>query len=94
MTRIRADLMITEEELAEEQRARRMALEEELRALEGTWGQTKPVVRYVERKMYTPMPPKEVKVRTVEYRDRIKYLVKPLGFFGRLGDKIDRFWNT
>ena len=75
---------------AEEQRARRLALEEELDAMEDTWLNRKPVVQYVERTIYKPMPPKIVPGPIRYFTD---WRERSAGFFGRLGDRIDRLFN-
>jgi hypothetical protein len=93
-------------EECDERRARRLALEEELALIEGTWLRSIVVVpRYVERLVYKPMPQKVVlKPGPVVYVDRpVDRIVERIaervvtcwssrsaGFFGRLGDKIDR----
>lgn len=85
----------------EEQRARRLAIEEEFAAVEDTWRSREPEIRYVdryvERPYSTPMPPQQVK-GPVRYVDRV--VEKPTTIFvhtprqagplGRLGDFLDR----
>jgi hypothetical protein len=80
-------------EECDEQRARRLALEQELRALEETWADLDPVNKFIERKVYTPMPQKLVVLKPgpVVYVDR--WSSRSAGFFGRLGDKIDRVFG-
>lgn len=85
----------------EEQRTRRIDLEQELASMEETWRTREPTgIRYVERKVYTPMPPRIIKIkgptRTV-YVDRpnqvetifVRDNERKPGFFGRIGDTID-----
>jgi hypothetical protein len=77
---------------AEEHRARRLELEEELKALEGTWARTEPQVEYVERRVYKQMPPQIIKGPRQIVKEKV-YVERSLGFFGRLGDRIDRFFH-
>ena len=68
----------------QEQRARRIEIEEELAASNQAYLERPPAVtKFVERKVYTPMPPRELKTRHYFPVDR------PAGIFGRLGDRID-----
>lgn len=46
-----------------------------------------PVIEYVECKVYKPMPPDVVKVEVEKIVER--WAVRPAGFFGSLGDRID-----
>lgn len=89
----------------QEQRSRRLAAEAEFADYIAAESRRVPAIRYVERKVYTPMPPREIVRRiyyphtvTVAYPvevDRIvverRWAERPAGFFGRLGDRIDKF---
>lgn len=76
--------------VAADQRARRFALEQELDAIEKTWHIRAPLVRYIERNVSKPMPPKIVP-------GPVRYIIcwheRPAGFFGRAGDRIDRLFK-
>lgn len=99
---------IINEGAADEFRRRNANLEDENRSLAKMFAERKPIVevRYYEPRETKPMPPREVKVRVMP--DRIKVIVpagimlvdvpgpvrdRPAGFFGRLGDHIDRLFG-
>lgn len=80
---------------AREQRRRRLAQEEEIPFIDRQSGrgavQTEPVVKYIERKVYKPMPPKLIPFPVyIDCFVEPVVVPKPLKFFGRLGDRIDR----
>jgi hypothetical protein len=80
---------------AEEQRARRLAIEEEVDGMADLCLKTERPVRYIERRVYKPMPTQAVikqstVVRVVKIVEEIE---RPARFFGRLGDKIDAFFG-
>jgi hypothetical protein len=91
-----------------EQRARRLAVEQELEAMARISAGRTVVTRWRERKVYKPMPPREVvKVQTIVQHVKVPVPVdrpvlidvpgpayeRPAGFFGRLGDRIDRWFS-
>lgn len=80
---------------AQEQLARRLALEEELDATEDSWLSREPLIRFVERKVTKPMPARiEVrKISTSRTVRIIEVIERPAGPFGRLGDRIDRLFR-
>lgn len=93
-----------------EERARRLAVEQELEAMADLCLRTEPLIRHVERRVYKPMPPQIIFVRPVErIIDRpVERIVdrpvlidvpghayeRPAGFFGRLGDRLDRMFRS
>ena len=81
---------------AEEQRNRRLEIEEELAVGQVAFREREPQIKFIERKVYQPMPAREVVKRI--YVDRtvkiIEWQERPAGFFGRIADRLDRIFGT